>query len=675
MAAEGLHVQTGNQEDGGATAFLVDLVSNRKIPITTPRCKVGRDDLNDIVISGDQSISRFHFVITKESSEYFVQDGKSRHGTFLNGNQITSPEPIHDGDVLKVGVSLFWFVIENVASESEPERTTPVQVEGGRTGVTTLRMETIQPESSPLLPEVAQEVAQIDIPAPTSEEQKPSGVRLKETGALPIVSADALAETSGGSLTAADPLLYEEPLLKQPEPQPLSALAPPNNPGSVSKEPETSTFQSLLSDQAVTGSIPINALLASPPFSQVPEPAPEPAPEPVTDPISEAMSEHTAEPVTAFLMETVAETTPSPESLSSAPLTSAEPSDFVLQSTVQFTEPTESTDFTEPTEFTESTGPPALSFTSEIQSQTTLNKFAEVVEEASSQDYQTKPPKAGEPILQQVVSEPALSFPGGTEDGARDFALANDKTNSNGAKSLMTTTTESLSAGTGSVPEWCNRYFFGELNRLNKDLQEYNEQVRLAQQKIKEIESRLATTMGVRNVLLASRGEELVEGCSRVLNLLGWRSRVMDEDKNELRVEIDDKNMCIARIVWTESQADRSHLGQLSISQTKYWCEQGVEPKGILIISRVTDSGPAPLTSSDMGSDLAEYASKKNVCLLTTLQLLAIYKEIALHDGSVESVRNTLMATNGWLPGFHLEPGDAEKNEGTTNKLSSLLSA
>ena len=117
-----------NSDFPGATAFLVDLVSNRKIPITTPRCKVGRDDLNDIVISGDQSISRFHFVITKENSQYFVQDGKSRHGTFLNGNQITGPEPIHDGDVLKVGVSLFWFVIEAAVGQATSDKTQPVDL-------------------------------------------------------------------------------------------------------------------------------------------------------------------------------------------------------------------------------------------------------------------------------------------------------------------------------------------------------------------------------------------------------------------------------------------------------------------------------------------------------------------------------------------------------------------
>ncbi len=92
-------------------AYLIDLASNRKIPITTPSCRVGRDDLNDIVISGDNSISRFHFTISKVEDRYTIEDSKSQFGTFLNGKKIEGPEPIKDGDVLKIGVSLCWIEI------------------------------------------------------------------------------------------------------------------------------------------------------------------------------------------------------------------------------------------------------------------------------------------------------------------------------------------------------------------------------------------------------------------------------------------------------------------------------------------------------------------------------------------------------------------------------------
>ena len=146
-------------------------------------------------------------------------------------------------------------------------------------------------------------------------------------------------------------------------------------------------------------------------------------------------------------------------------------------------------------------------------------------------------------------------------------------------------------AGSSTVPDWCKKYFSSELNSLSKELTELNEQVRLAQQKIKEVESRVALTKGLRNTLLTAQGEELVEACGKVLTMLGWRVKISEEDKHELRLDTsEDKNVSIARIVWTESQADRTHLGQLSISQTRYWCEQGVEPKGILLVCKSGDT-------------------------------------------------------------------------------------
>ncbi len=102
-----------NKINSTAFAFLLDLSSNKKIPVTVPKCRVGNDALNDIVIKGDQAISRFHFVISYADEKFSLQDSTSAGGTFLNGNRITQTENIKDGDVLKIGFSLFWFVIEN----------------------------------------------------------------------------------------------------------------------------------------------------------------------------------------------------------------------------------------------------------------------------------------------------------------------------------------------------------------------------------------------------------------------------------------------------------------------------------------------------------------------------------------------------------------------------------
>jgi pSer/pThr/pTyr-binding forkhead associated (FHA) protein len=114
-----------DQTASSAQAFLLDLESSRKIPIVCPECRVGRDDQNDIVLGDDTSISRFHVVITCQDGKYIVKDEGSRNGTFLNGNRLSKPEPINDGDALKIGASLFWFVVETdlVPAMSYQDRT------------------------------------------------------------------------------------------------------------------------------------------------------------------------------------------------------------------------------------------------------------------------------------------------------------------------------------------------------------------------------------------------------------------------------------------------------------------------------------------------------------------------------------------------------------------------
>jgi len=647
---ESLQVQS-SELTSPATAFLVDLVSNRKIPITTPRCKVGRDDLNDIVISGDQSISRFHFVITKDNGQYYVQDGKSRHGTFLNGNQISGPEPIHDGDVLKVGVSLFWFVIEaQVAGAAD--KPSPVDVS---TSQQQSELEFVAHEAKPapapmaaaaasarnaeetIAPQAPEWEAGVDsserltreAPAATPNEtstslpqQYPKGTpeRPASKKAESAKTVDELPIPTGLDLGAAEPNAADEANIEEagqsPEETTAAVQEEPtkvdhDQPPQQSADHEQHSEESSEAPSEAPSDAPPDANLGHMEYQfGIAEDSIAKAADRISEQFADAHSDHAGEQTF-----------------------SAEPA--------------------------------------EPKAQETLEKFAEIVGEAKGNEEK----KAEHSSLSQY-----LNFSSGendTEDQKREpeaekpSAPSNnqheDEQTSNGAKSVMSIVKESASA---NVPDWCKKYFSVEIGHLDKEMNELNEQVRHLQNKIKDVEGRISTTKGLRNILLTAQGDDLVEACSKVLGLIGWRVRHSDEDKHELRLETDEKNVCIARIVWTEKEPDRSHLGQLSIAQTRYWCEQGVEPKGILVISRGNENA----NSGEFAGELAEYASKKNVCLMSTLQLLAVYKEVALHDGSPETVRNTIQAASGWLHGFSLDASEREES-GSTNKLSSLLSA
>jgi pSer/pThr/pTyr-binding forkhead associated (FHA) protein len=624
------------------------------------------------VISGDQSISRFHFVISKENGQYLVQDDKSRHGTFLNGNQIATPEPIHDGDVLKVGVSLFWFVIENVSTGAKSTKQEP---ESMQAEAAELQFGAPEPSSH----RIAASATQTNLRPPGSA---------SETGdflTIDLSEGEALTSTSSSDV-AQQPKTELESRRKD-----FISSLPSNQ--SESKDDKAASIESSSKDTAkATDIAAVNSEGAdfgvSKPMSEKSGETGSPGASATSNPSEHREAENPSQAKSSPANGEKAEQ----EHNNFGKLFEADPpeSPILRENSVDdlaqlgLAKPVVSLgdmkaiERDEPESETPKSG---LSDISDIKESadnnsnraSTLTKLAEAAEEAGSPNAFIS--AKDDNVLSQLIDESyvlhssSLDHLGGGQvvDGQNSTS---DKSTGNGARSLMSTTNELLSA---TVPDWCNRYFFGELSRLGKELTDLTEQVRQAEQKIKEIEGRSVLTKSLRNNLLTATGDELVDGCGRVLRLLGWKVKTSDDDKHELRVEVDDKHTCIARVVWTETQADRTHLGQLSISQTRYWCEQGVEPKGILIISRVSESGPPPLTSSDLNSELADYASKKNVCLMTTLQLLAVFKEIALNDGNADAARSAIMTSNGWLQGFILEPNEPEKSEGS--RLSSLLSA
>lgn len=627
---ESLQVQN-TDAPGAATAFLVDLVSNRKIPITTPRCKVGRDDLNDIVISGDQSISRFHFVITRDNGQYYVQDGKSRHGTFLNGNQISGPEPIHDGDVLKVGVSLFWFVIEaqtagaadkpvpvDVANSQQQQELefVPHDAKGAPAGMSAAAASAVNNEQT-IAPQAAEWIAAAD---------KAKGTPTETSTNLPVQLAP------GDQFTELSPGRAGKTLDEIPQPD-MPGDAAPQADDSDEEDKDQTTLQ-ILKNQ-------IEAEANK-------EEEKEEAPAPEAPPADDANLGH-IEYQFGIAEENIAKAAESISGKFADEQAAAEP---------PAAEPAAE----------EQSPAPADEETPEPKAQETLEKFAEIVGEAKGNEEKKTLSQYLNFASGDKEAEPASTEPQAERietTSASSNSYHEDDETSNGAKSVMSIK-ESASA---NVPDWCKKYFSAELTHLDKEMNELSDQVRQLQNRIKDVESRVSMTKGLRNILLTAQGDDLVEACSKVLGLIGWRVRHSEEDKNELRLETDEKNICIARIVWTEKEPDRSHLGQLSIAQTRYWCEQGVEPKGILLISRGNENA----NPGEYATELAEYASKKNVCLMSTPQLLAVYKEIALHDGSAETVRNTIQAASGWLHGFSLE--SEQEGSGSTNKLSSLLSA
>ena len=768
--------QEGNKTP---TAYLVDLVSNRKIPVSIPRCRVGRDDLNDIVISGDQSISRFHFIINWENGEFTVQDAKSRHGSFLNGNQIAGPEPIKDGDVLKVGVSLFWFVVESQASDAAP--VAPPKVSGaegdgiemkagaqeGPGGRTRLSMDSTQELVRPdpaILDKLEQAANSIKVEDMATKDEAPPKSRKSEKGKASLASllqplqddsdegkkeepkesvisklkqkekellegldeseadreADdksrrsrSTAQETMHSMPALSPDLTQGPDASQDQDQAKDQdqnnkdedknSEPVFPPKVLNKPSDTMTLEALIPNDGSADSLkssdkdaidaPQPEIIEGAEIAQlrsgaeldglvdalVPDQIAD-GPENIETLADEANSAGTdntdagdaATPDIREIAQAIAQnldgdaddvsdarikslSAAMPQDDSNALLSFATDEEESARDLVKAEENSEDkSQEQEPIPQLIPEEESAVHEEAAAESQTEEVKAEESKEENEAQAVVAEAPDA---MKQETVPSDTAHSDNKQVEQAEPVEASHNNGNGVSLRGIDITAQDInlIQAGTKPVPEWTKKYFADEIAVLNKELEGLNEQVRQAQNKIKEVETRVSLTRSIRNTLLTATGDELVEATSRVLGLLGWKVTTDQEDKHELRLEQDEKNVCIARVIWTSTNAERSHLGQLSISQTRFWCEKGVEPKGILIVSKISEQAPEKMGESQDDIELADYAAKKNVCLMTTLQLLALYKEVALTDANPESLRQAVISASGWLSGHNLE--------------------
>lgn len=75
-----------------------------------PRLCVGRDPASEIPLWWDREVSRVHAQIEHIGGEWtVVDDGRSRNGSFVNGDRLQGRQRLRDGDVLRLGATALRF--------------------------------------------------------------------------------------------------------------------------------------------------------------------------------------------------------------------------------------------------------------------------------------------------------------------------------------------------------------------------------------------------------------------------------------------------------------------------------------------------------------------------------------------------------------------------------------
>ncbi|MEG0979858.1 MAG: FHA domain-containing protein [Oscillospiraceae bacterium] len=107
----------GNKKPG-TLGYLVNSANGDKIPLKGFETSVGRSNSCDIVLNYN-TVSRFHAVLSKHKSGWYVFDTNSKTGSFVNAERILGRTQITDGDSVVFGNAVFRFV-DNLSEHSVP---------------------------------------------------------------------------------------------------------------------------------------------------------------------------------------------------------------------------------------------------------------------------------------------------------------------------------------------------------------------------------------------------------------------------------------------------------------------------------------------------------------------------------------------------------------------------
>lgn len=99
--------------------------TGQSFSLEQPEVSIGRKSGNTIVLPDDNAVSRRHAIIFREGEHYIIQDAGSANGTFVNNERLTGLQPLHDGDILRIGRTLLTVHLPDAIATTEAQKPAP----------------------------------------------------------------------------------------------------------------------------------------------------------------------------------------------------------------------------------------------------------------------------------------------------------------------------------------------------------------------------------------------------------------------------------------------------------------------------------------------------------------------------------------------------------------------
>jgi hypothetical protein len=195
------------------------------------------------------------------------------------------------------------------------------------------------------------------------------------------------------------------------------------------------------------------------------------------------------------------------------------------------------------------------------------------------------------------------------------------------------------------LPNWCSDYSLPEEN-LNRD------KLTGLKAELKEIELKLNTQkillveLEKHKLLFAGDGRALELEVCKIFRDLGVDAKEGPSGRDDLILKYHDK-IAVVEVKGVSKSAAESHATQLEKWVSEYSLQNGIKPKGILVINTYKNIPLRDRKEKAFPDQMIPFSEKRDHCLLTGLQLLGLYLDCMNNSSRKEEMVRLLFDTNG----------------------------
>ncbi|WP_280263590.1 hypothetical protein [Nocardia abscessus] len=236
------------------------------------------------------------------------------------------------------------------------------------------------------------------------------------------------------------------------------------------------------------------------------------------------------------------------------------------------------------------------------------------------------------------------------EEGGEAELSEDDKLALKFQANLLAAASQLATSGDEGLPDWAVAIDLEGVADLRASLSRKNAELTTLEKEIEEIESELREIED-RKYLISGYGRKLELEVRKVLELLGATVDEPDPGRDDWIANFPE-GVAVVEVKGLAKSAAEKNAAQLEKWVSLYYEKHEIKPKGILVVNAWRDLPLEERVRPNFPAQMIPYATQRNHCLLTGLQLMNIQENLLKNPERIAEVRNSILGTDGVFPDF-----------------------